>query len=101
MNKTFIFILILIIPFGSTTTYSQATADYTVRRANTQLSIDGYLTESEWTNAKPTNNFVVLGNSEISAKTNTWAKLLWDDDYLYVGLYCQDHNERHEDYCAG
>lgn len=63
---------------------------YLVGRANHPINIDGQLSESAWENAPKTEAFVRLGPVEESAASTTWAKMLWDDDYLYVAFYCED-----------
>ena len=70
--------------------YSQEVEHYNVAKVNTELVIDGLLDEDVWVNAEPTTNFVILGNSMEAAKTVTWAKMLWDDNYLYVAFYSED-----------
>jgi hypothetical protein len=63
---------------------------YEVHRATSPLTIDGTLAEAAWDRAQP----VVLVRS-IDGRAATWpteARLLWDDDRLYAGFLCEDHD---------
>jgi hypothetical protein len=70
--------------------YPQQIEQYSVKKINTSITVDGYLDEDAWSAADPTKDFVILGNNQTAAKTTTWAKILWDENYLYVGFYCED-----------
>lgn len=62
---------------------------YTVRRTDPAIEIDGRLEEAAWRNAPAVGDFTfpwwIAGEKE-----QTEAKLLWDDEYLYVSFRCQD-----------
>lgn len=62
---------------------------YEVRRATSHIVIDGKLDDQAWA-AAPVIEFVFPWDSQTGAKQKTRAKLLWDDDYLYVGYECED-----------
>ena len=70
--------------------FAQDLNEYTVYKTKNSLNIDGRLSEPEWSNAKWTQNFIVYNSGE-STNTNTKAKLLWDNNYLYIAIECQDH----------
>jgi len=74
----------------SLTSYSQHLEQYTVKKINSEIVIDGILDEDVWAQTLPTINFVILGDNQNAPNTATWAKMLWDENYLYVGFYCQD-----------
>lgn len=80
-------LMVLLMPFS---TFSQQLERYNVNKIDTGINVDGYLNEDVWTSAEPTRNFVILGNNSNPAKTVGWAKMLWDDTYLYVAFYCED-----------
>ena len=65
--------------------------DYVVHRANGRIEIDGVLAESAWDRAARAGPFVrSLDGKTASAATE--ARLLWDDDHLYVAFLSEDTN---------
>ncbi|HYW41279.1 MAG TPA: carbohydrate-binding family 9-like protein [Bryobacteraceae bacterium] len=62
---------------------------YGVKRAAGRIVIDGKLDEKAWQEAS-TIEFVFPWDFQTGAKQKTTARLLWDDDYLYVGYECED-----------
>ena len=72
---------------------------YTIFRASTPLTIDGQLDELEWFAAPAVGDFVFPWWKD-GRKEQTSAKLLWDDEYLYLAFVCEDahitarHTER-------
>ncbi|MBI4622111.1 MAG: carbohydrate-binding family 9-like protein [Verrucomicrobia bacterium] len=73
--------------------------EYTILRAGTPIKIDGKLDEAAWFAAPDVGDFHFTWWKE-GKKEQTRAKLLWDDDNLYVGVICEDahisakHTER-------
>jgi hypothetical protein len=73
--------------------------EYTILRAGTPIVIDGKLDEAAWFAAPDVGDFHFTWWKE-GKKEQTRAKLLWDDEYLYIGVICQDahitarHTER-------
>jgi len=64
-------------------------ADYVVHRARGAIEIDGVLAESAWDRAEKAGPFVrSLDGKPASAATE--ARLLWDDDNLYVAFLSED-----------
>lgn len=58
---------------------------YVCYRPAQKLKIDGKLNEASWTKATPTSPFVdISGEGFAKPLYETSAKMLWDDDYLYV-----------------
>ena len=58
---------------------------YVCYKANNPLIIDGKLTEKDWELAAPTNNFVdIEGALKPLPTLPTYAKILWDKEYLYI-----------------
>ena len=51
--------------------------------------IDGILNDPVWTSAHTTSSFVVHNDGSAASGT-TWAKLAYDQDYLYVAYHSQD-----------
>lgn len=63
--------------------------DYTVFRTDAGIVIDGVLNEDDWAKAEPAGEFVFPWWTS-GAKEQTEAKMLWDDDHLYVAFRCDD-----------
>jgi len=90
-NKPKIFIILsLALILNCAVTYSQHIEQYTVNKINSIITIDGKLDENVWDSAEPTRDFVILGDNQNAAKSKAWAKMLWDENNLYVAFYCQD-----------
>lgn len=72
---------------------------YTVLRAAAPLTIDGQLDEAAWFAAPHVGDFVFTWWKE-GRKEQSRVKLLWDDEFLYLGAWCEDahitarHTER-------
>jgi hypothetical protein len=62
---------------------------YEVKRASGRIVIDGKLDENAWKAAAPV-EFIFPWDFQTGAKQKTTARLLWDDDNLYVGYECED-----------
>ena len=66
---------------------------YVCYRPDGKLKIDGKLNESSWKKATPTAPFVdISGEGFPTPKYETIAKMLWDDEYLYVGAVLQEED---------
>ncbi|EXZ16490.1 hypothetical protein M067_1961, partial [Bacteroides fragilis str. J-143-4] len=64
---------------------------YVCYRTDGKLKIDGKLDEVSWQKAKPTAPFVdISGEGFPTPKYETTAKMLWDDEYLYIGAMSQE-----------
>jgi predicted esterase len=64
---------------------------YLCRRATTAIVIDGNLDDTAWSAARWTENFVdIEGRAKPKPRLRTRAKLLWDDDYLYIAAELWD-----------
>jgi hypothetical protein len=61
---------------------------YHIHRATAPISIDGVLGEADWQAAEVVS--LVETEHGIAPKQRTELRLLWDDDYLYVGFHCID-----------
>ena len=64
---------------------------YRVHRAVAPPAIDGVLLEAAWDRAERTGRFVRSLDGKTAAAA-TEARLLWDDDALYVAFQCEDAN---------
>lgn len=64
---------------------------YVCTRACGEIKIDGKLDESAWKNARETQPFVdISGDGFPLPKFRTQAKMLWDDDFLYVAAEMEE-----------
>ena len=62
---------------------------YTVHRASSPIAIDGKVDEEAWKKAE-TIEFIFPWDKQTGAKQKTVARLLWDDQNLYVSYVCDD-----------
>jgi hypothetical protein len=62
---------------------------YQVQRASRPIVVDGKLDDSAW-KAAATVEFLFPWSFQTGAKQKTRARLLWDDNFLYVGYDCED-----------
>lgn len=62
---------------------------YTAHRADSQIKIDGKLDELAWRHATTFGDFQFPW-WEAGKKEQTTARMLWDDEFLYVSYDCQD-----------
>lgn len=66
-----------------------------IHRANSAIVIDGRRDEAGWEAAESMGDFeFTWWEQGDPAKQQTDAKLLWDDDYLYVSFVCSDQDVR-------
>lgn len=63
---------------------------YEVRRATGPINIDGLMNEPAWEAASPPAELHGLWESQTGPRQATRARLLWDDNYLYVGYDVED-----------
>ena len=64
---------------------------YVCQRASTPITINGRIDKPEWDVAPWTDYFVdIEGAKKPTPRYHTRAKMLWDDDYLYVGALLED-----------
>ncbi len=82
---------VLLTVFFSMYMQGQVIHEYTIKKINSTLQIDGRLTEPEWQAAALTERFVHPSDGSAPV-LSTYAKFLWDDEYLYVGFICEDPN---------
>ena len=66
---------------------------YVVYRTHGDIKIDGVLDEPDWQKAQPTEQFAdISGAGFATPRYKTTAKLMWDDDYLYIGAELEEPN---------
>ena len=64
---------------------------YVAYRASSPLAIDGRLDEPSWAAAPWTDAFVdIEGDARPRPRFRTRTKILWDDNYLYVGAEMEE-----------
>lgn len=63
----------------------------TAAAISTSIKIDGKLSEAEWALAKPITDFVQTDPVQgIAAKKQSVVRILYNKDYLYIGIVCYD-----------
>ena len=63
---------------------------YQVLRTNEGIQVDGRLAEADWQRAAPIAFVMPWSDLEKEAPQSTTARLLWDDDNLYIIYECVD-----------
>lgn len=64
---------------------------YVCRRTADRIKVDGVLNEKSWQYAMPVGAFVdISGEDYPKPRYSTKAKMLWDDEYLYVAAELED-----------
>ncbi|HZT34001.1 MAG TPA: carbohydrate-binding family 9-like protein [Bryobacteraceae bacterium] len=69
----------------------QTAAFYEIHRASSPIVIDGKLDEAAWRGAAPVGEFH-FNWWKSGDKERTIAKMLWDEENLYVSWYCEDRH---------
>ncbi len=73
----------------------QKPAHYTCRRATSAIRIDGKLDDAAWAKAPWTAAFVdIEGAKRPKPRFRTRAKMLWDDEYLYIAAELEEPDVR-------
>lgn len=66
---------------------------YDAFRTTGKIKIDGKLNEADWAKAAPTQPFVdIRGKGYPEPCKQTWAKMMWDDENLYIGAKLVEDN---------
>ena len=69
----------------------QAPKRYACRRTPSAIRVDGRLNDAAWKRAEWTDAFVdIQGASQPQPRFRTRAKMLWDDEYLYIGAELEE-----------
>ena len=63
---------------------------YLIRQARGEISVDGRLDEFDWAAASQINGFTRILNDYGRIASPTRARMLWDDEALYVSFACRD-----------
>lgn len=88
---TFIFIILITPLFSQTQIIPRHPESYTCFRTTAPIVIDGKLDELDWQKAEWTNLFVdIEGGRRHNPEYETRAKMLWDDEYLYIAAWMEE-----------
>ena len=88
MNKRLLYIFIVLL---TTNYFTWAQPAYNCHRAHSPVSIDGRLTDEAWQQAEVIDHVSdILGEETPVPRQATAIRMLYDDDYLYVGAYLQE-----------
>lgn len=64
---------------------------YVCYKTTDKIKIDGKLKENAWAKAKPTDSFIDISGADFpNPKYDTQVKMLWDDNYFYVGAVLEE-----------
>ena len=89
MHRLAVFACSLCVIFNTGLALSQQIREYTVKRTPGPVTIDGNLSEAGWKSAEETENFVIYTDGS-SPVFPTRAKMLWDNEYLYIAFIMTD-----------
>jgi hypothetical protein len=82
--------LLLVIGLGCAYLCGQP-KQYECHRADTALKIDGRLDDAAWSKAAWTDAFIdIVGEDHPKPRFRTRMKMLWDDEYLYIGAELEE-----------
>ena len=93
-RMVFITLCVALIFFATSycrTSISDEKPTYVVKRTTGKIDVDGNITEEDWNAARSAGNFVFPWYQE-GKKEQTDARLLWDDEYIYVLFRCKDEH---------
>jgi hypothetical protein len=66
---------------------------YVIQRVSSPMEIDGRLDESSWLKADWTEVFGdIEGPAKPEPRYRTRVQMLWDDSFLYIGAYLEEHD---------
>ena len=90
MSRCRCFLAILVsVLLAASPAFADDRPSYTIYRAATPITIDGRLDEPAWF-AAPSVGLFRFAWWKSGKQEQTVAKMLWDDEYLYVAFLCQD-----------
>src|SRR5689334_4794238 len=70
--------------------WAQSGASYTAERRIDTILIDANLNEASWHNAAHSSVFTFWDGTPAPASLQTTAKMVWDDEYLYIAFSARD-----------
>ena len=101
--------ILLLLALAGLEAAAQTLPRYDIQRASSKVVIDARLDERAWQDAPPVGDFQFT-RWKAGEKEQTVARMLWDDENLYVAYFCHDRHisarvtERHgpvsEDDCV-
>ena len=91
VKRIFIFIIFSLIGFSTNLLCQQNQETiYPCVKTQEKITIDGKLNEQAWKNAKEIKFKEIVKGSE--PEYSTVAKILWDSEFLYIGMEIEDHD---------
>jgi Carbohydrate family 9 binding domain-like len=71
--------------------FSAQPKQYVCHRASSDIKIDGHLEDPAWSTADWTDAFIdIVGPDHAKPRFRTRAKMLWDDNYLYIAAELEE-----------
>jgi hypothetical protein len=80
----------VVVSFFISPGFAQSGASYTAQRRIDAITVDGNLSEASWAGALSTTVLTLWNGSPAPASLQTSAKMVWDDQYLFIGFNAQD-----------
>ena len=88
-NLTFLFSLLILKCFAQN---EQGVASYEIRKASSQIKVDGVLNEAVWQSADKGGDFFQAYPTDTErALDSTQFMITYDDQFIYVGVICYDY----------
>jgi hypothetical protein len=70
--------------------FAQSGASYTAERRIDTILVDANLNEASWHHATQSSVFTSWDGTAAPASVQTTARMIWDDDYLYIAVNARD-----------
>jgi len=83
-------IVLAIVPLAAQLPAPPPLPRYEVKRAATPITVDGKLEEAAWASASAPATLQFFWESQTGTKQKTLARILWDDQALYLGFDAED-----------
>jgi len=83
-------VLAAAVPLASQSAAPSPVPRYEIKRADTPIVVDGKLDDAAWASASAPVALQFFWESQTGAKQKTLARMLWDDQALYLGFDAQD-----------
>jgi len=82
--------LIVVVSRFTSPVFAQSGASYTAQRRIDTITVDGNLTEASWAGAVSTSVLTLWNGNPAPVSLQTTAKIVWDDQYLFVAFDAKD-----------
>ncbi len=91
IKSPFLFLPLLVFTFSSLLAQPVQTKNYRIERTYEKPELDGVLNEDLWAKTELTANFYQnFPADSIKSWDETFVRMTYDEEFLYVGIYCED-----------